>query len=351
VKVWVEALTPKQIVLFSYLQEELSGEVFLTTRDYDLNVELAHRLWRKFYVVGRHGGRSLAGKLRQSLERSHRLAQIALIESPDVHVTFVSPDSSRVAFGLSIPIVAATDSPHSDAVNRLTLPLSKLAVIPSFTAQELSTYAGLTNFVTFEGVFELARVFREKEPREHHARELGLEPLGYAIVRLGEEKSYYYYLSRRAALDAPLQLATYLLKTTDLDLLVYPRYPDQARAARHALAPWAKRVKFLEGPTDFLSLEFYAVLVVTGGGTMATEASLIGTPAVSTYPGRLSVFEYLKARGFPLYQYPLSTDQLGRLVRRGRQPRSWEQVLARLRGLFQDPVRVLADAVHAAAGG
>lgn len=349
-RVWVEALTPKQVVLFSYLQAELPGDVFLTTRDYDLNVELARRLWRKFYVVGRHGGRSLAGKLRQSIERSRRLARIALSEAPDVHVTFVSPDSSRVAFGLGIPTVAATDSPHSDAVNRLALPLSRLVVIPSFIAQELSAYAGLTTLVTFEGVFELARVLRGEGPREHHLEELGLEPLNYAVVRLGEEKAYYYP-SRRAAFEAPLQLAVHLLKTTDLSLLVYPRYPDQARAARRALAPWTGRVKFLEKPTDLLSLEFYAALVITGGGTMAVEAALLGTPAVSTYPGRLSVFEYLKSRGFPLYQPPLSRDKLGLLARRGRQPRSWEQVLARLKETFQDPVRVLADAVRAAVGG
>lgn len=349
-KIWVEALTPKQVVLFSYLQAELPGEAFLTTRDYDLNVELARKLWRKFYVVGGYGGRSLSGKLKQSIERSRRLAQIALSEAPDVHVTFVSPDSSRVAFGLGIPIVTATDSPHSDAVNRLTLPLSKLTVVPSFAAQELSAYAGLTSFVVFEGVFELARVFRVEGPREHYAEELGLEPFDYAVVRLGEEKSYYYP-SRRAALEAPLRLAVHLLKSTDLDLLVYPRYPDQARAARLALAPWAQRVKFLQKPTDFLSLEFYAVLVVTGGGTMATEAALLGTPAISTYPGRLSVFEYLKAKGFPLHTPPLSRRQLSLLVRQGRQPRSWEQVLAHLKETFQDPIRVLAGAVRTAVEG
>ncbi len=349
-KVWVEALTPKQVVLFSYLQAELPGEVFLTTRDYDLNVELARRLWRKFYVVGRHGGRSLAGKLGQSIGRLRRLAQIALSEAPDVHLTFVSPDSSRVAFGLRIPVVAATDSPHSDAVNRLTLPLSKLVVAPSFIARELSAYAGLTTITAFEGVFELARVFRGEGPRERYVEELGLEPLNYAVVRLGEEKSYYYP-SRRAAFETPLRLAAHLLRSTSLNLLVYPRYPDQARAARRALAPWAGRVKFLEKPTDFLSLEFYAVFVITGGGTMATEAALLGTPAVSTYPGRLSVFEYLRAKGLPLYQPPLSRGQLSLLVRQGRRPRSWEQVLARLRETFQDPIGVLADAVRAATGG
>ena len=348
-KIWVEALTPKQIVLFSYLQAELPGEIFLTTRDYDLNVELARRLWRKFYVVGRHGGRSLAGKLGQSIVRLRRLAQIALSEAPDAHLTFASPDSSRVAFGLGIPIVAATDSPHSDAVNRLTLPLSKLVVAPSFVAQELSAYAGLTTILTFEGVFELARVLRGEGPRERYLEELGLEPLNYAVVRLGEEKSYYYP-SRRAAFEMPLRLAVYLLRGTSLNMLVYPRYPDQARAAKRVLSPWAGRVKFLEKPTDFLSLEFYAALVITGGGTMATEAALLGTPAVSTYPSRLSVFEYLRARGFPIYQPPLSRGQLSMLARRGRQPRSWEQALARLKEAFQDPIRVLVEAVRAATG-
>ncbi|MEM0093292.1 MAG: DUF354 domain-containing protein [Thermofilum sp.] len=347
-KVWVEALTPKQVLLFSYLQGELPGEAFLTTRDYDLNVELAQALWRRFYVVGAYGGASLEGKLRQSLYRSRRLLEIVKSEEPDAHVTFASPDSVRVAFGLRIPIVAATDSPHSDAVSRLTLPLSRAVVVPKFLESSFSAYAKLTEIVKFEGLFELARILRG-EPREKHVVELGLEPYRYALVRFGEQKSYYYPSAERALSD-PLNITRWILQKTDLKVLAYPRYPDQKEAVRRTLERWSQRVIVLERPVDFLSLEFYAALVVTGGGTLATEASLVGTPALSTYPGRLEVFEYLKSLRFPLYQLPQPAWRLGSLLSRGAEPRDWRAVRRRLQQLFEDPVKVIVSAVLSAAG-
>lgn len=347
-KVWVEALTPKQVLLFSYLQGELSGEVFLTTRDYDLNVQLARTLWHRFYVVGVYGGASLEGKLRQSLYRSRRLLEIVKSEKPDVHVTFVSPDSARVAFGLRIPVVAATDSPHSDAVSRLTLPLSRAVVVPKFLENSFSAYAKLTEIVRFEGLFELAHILRG-QPREERVLELGLEPYRYVLLRPGEQKSYYYPRSERGLSD-PLNIARWILRETDLKVLVYPRYPDQKEAAKRVLGDWSQRVVLLEKPADFLSLEFYAVLVVTGGGTLATEASLLGTPALSTYPGRLEVFDYLKRMRFPLYQLPQPIERVGSLLSRGARPRDWQSVRRRLQQLFEDPVRVIAAATLSAAG-
>lgn len=341
-KVWVEALTPKQVLLFSYLQDELPCEVFLTTRDYDLNVDLARALWRRFYVIGAYGGASLSGKLRQSLRRSRELLKIAEAERPDVHVTFVSPDSTRVAFGLQVPIIAATDSPHSDAVSRLTLPLSRSVVIPRFLESDFSAYAKLTNLVAFNGLFELASIFRN-EPREEVVRELGLEPYGYVLVRLGEHKSYYYSKPERA-LGTPLGISRWVLRETGLKVLIYPRYSDQRRAVEAALRSWGQRVVVLERSTDFLSLEFFASLVITGGGTMATESALLGTPAISTFPGKLKVFEYLKSLRFPIYELPRNAGELRRLLSLGSRPRDWRSVSRRLRGAFEDPVKVIASA-------
>jgi Uncharacterized protein conserved in archaea len=69
-KVWVEALTPKQILLFSYLQRELPNtDFYLTSRDYDLNRELAKELWRKVYIVGKHGGATPYSKVRETIRR------------------------------------------------------------------------------------------------------------------------------------------------------------------------------------------------------------------------------------------------------------------------------------------
>lgn len=345
-KVWVEALTPKQILFFSYLQSELGPDnVFLTTRDYDLNSGLATQLWRKQYVVGRYGGATLVSKFRESLRRQRALLSIVEREKPDVHVTFVSPDSARVAFAAGIPIISASDSPHSDAVSRLVIPLSRAFVTPSFLEVFFDKYRGLTQIITFNGVFELAWVLREK-PDERVPRELGLEPFNYVLIRPGEHKSYYYPDAERA-LTTPLWIAKLALRKTSLTVLVYPRYPDQARFFTRTLSTWRDRVKVLDRPAHFVSLEFYARAVVTGGGTIATEASLLGTPAVSTYPGRLEVHEYLRGLGFPIFTVSEAVKRIDSILSARPSEASRLRFLEKAKELMGDPILVLAETVRA----
>ncbi|UNQ72891.1 DUF354 domain-containing protein [Infirmifilum sp. NZ] len=340
-KIWVEALTPKQVLLFSYLQKELSGaEVFLTTRDYDLNAALASRLWSKYYIVGRYGGSTPLAKLYESVSRQRALARIVSHERPDVHVTFVSPDSTRVAFALGIKAITSSDSPHSDAVSRLAIPLSNKLVVPEFLAKSFEGYKALVEVVTFKGLFELAWLLRE-QPDPKVPLELGLEPFNYVVVRPGEHKAYYYPDPGRA-LTTPLAVCKYVLERTDLDVVVYPRYPDQASLFRRALRRWENRVKILDGPAHFVSLEFYARLVVSGGGTMATEAALMGTPALSTYPGELEVHEYIKTRGFPIFKAPLNSRILNFILSRGGSEAERRAYLEKTRSTMEDPVKVYA---------
>ncbi len=344
-KVWVEALTPKQVLLFSYLQGELKGgEVFLTTRDYDFNVELASRLWKKYYVVGRYGGVEPHEKFYESINRQKVLTKIVLSERPDLHVTFVSPDSTRVAFALRVKTITSSDSPHSDAVSRLAIPLSRKFITPVFLSKHFECYKDLTEIVTFNGLFELAWVLREK-PDKRVPLELGLEPFNYVLVRPGEQKAYYYPDPREAT-STPLRIIRQVLEQTSFDVVVYPRYPDQARFFGKTLSRWSTRVKILEKPTHFVSLEFYARLVVSGGGTMATEAALLGTPSVSTYPGKLEVHEYLRGQGFPLFKAPVNPRVIGRIISREPSEEERQVYLKRVQSLMEDPIKVFSREIQ-----
>lgn len=337
---WVEALTPKQVLLFSYLQHELPGyEFFLTTRDYDLNRELAGKLWKEYYVVGRHGGRTPRGKVAESLRRQASLLRLVESKNPDAHVTFVSPDSARVAYGVGIPVVACNDTPHSTIVSRLVIPLAEVLVVPQPVAAYFEDYARLTRISPFRGVFEVAWVART-QPDERVPRSLGLEPLNYVIVRTGEEKAFYYK-EPRAALEVPLRMTRYILRKTDMKVLLYPRYPEQKTALAKGLSGYEGRLVFLERAEVLVHLEFFARLVITGGGTIATESALLGTPAITTFPGRVEVHEYLRANGFPVYS-GVTLENLPRILRADQSIEGKMKVKAKASKLFQDPVRHIA---------
>ena len=58
--------------------------------------------------------------------------------SPDITISFCSPEAARISFGLGIKHVAFCDSPHADAVMRLTLPLIQKLLIPKQLSQKMN---------------------------------------------------------------------------------------------------------------------------------------------------------------------------------------------------------------------
>ena len=77
-KVWIDILTPKQLLFFRPLAEALRGkcDVMATTRRYRELDGLAGVLKFQATVVGRHGGASLQGKLQASVESMVGLTKI-----------------------------------------------------------------------------------------------------------------------------------------------------------------------------------------------------------------------------------------------------------------------------------
>ena len=139
-RVWLDVLTPKQANLFAELHDRLNAKgckVLVTTRHYREVNELLELRKLKTSKFGRHGGAYLKDKLLESSKRVTALAEIVGDYSPDVAISFSSPEAARVAFGLKIPHYCVSDSPHAEAVCRLTIPFSQKL----FTPWVIPTYA------------------------------------------------------------------------------------------------------------------------------------------------------------------------------------------------------------------
>src|SRR5919199_2161680 len=105
-------------------------EIICTSREYREAVELARIKQLDITIVGSHGGADKYDKLRESANRTYKLAEVIKRSEPDVAVSFSSPEGSRVAFGLGIRHIGFNDSPHADAVAKLTIPLTTKLYCP-----------------------------------------------------------------------------------------------------------------------------------------------------------------------------------------------------------------------------
>ena len=94
-------------------------------------------------IVGKHGGSERHDKLNASLHRTKLLSTRIKKFSPDITISFCSPEAARVSYGLGIPHICFSDSPHATAVMRLVIPLVQKLLIPWIIPKKEFTKFGI----------------------------------------------------------------------------------------------------------------------------------------------------------------------------------------------------------------
>jgi len=299
-RVWVDILTPKQCMLFSKLSarlEEDGHDVLRTTREYREVTQLLRLKGIDAKVVGRHGGGTQEGKLRASAERSLQLTSLIKEWEPDVAVSFSSPEATRVAFGLGVPHVCVNDSPHAEAVARLTVPLSKRLLTPKVIPKRAWVGVGISaDRITQYNALDAWAWLRDLKPDESVLKRLGLDRSKPIITFRTEETLAAYLLGKTPKESLIVPMVERLHKPSrDFQLVVVPRYEGQARVLKEVLG---KKAIICESVIDGPSLLSFTSIFVGAGGTMTIEAVLLGVPTFSCYPDKPFLIErYLINKG------------------------------------------------------
>ena len=337
-KAWIDVITPKEALLFSRVSrglEERGWDILVTTRDYEETVQLLEMEGLDYVKVGSHG-ETLVEKLRQSLYRMEKLAELVVRKRPGVVICLTSPDACRVAFGLKIPIICLHDTVHADKVARLTLPLSTYVVVPEAIPLNSVTKYGVNpgRVVRYRGVDAVAWI-RDFNPSEGVLKELGLkrgEPI--VVLRPLEEKSSYMLeAGGKAQVDVVVDEAL----RHGAKVVIFPRYGYQREYVRRKYGG-NPNVVIPSRAVDSRSLMYYASLTVCQGGTMGIESALLGTPTVVYLPVGGLCISWLAGKGFPIY-LTSGVDQLklyvGRIL---ENPRAYRVDTSRLLSQLEDPV-------------
>jgi predicted glycosyltransferase len=296
----VDILTPKQARFFQPLIKQLGikrYETLVTTRDYDQVTQMLDLLGYTAKIVGKHGGGTLKGKLIADSERIIDLTRVVSDFNPDMVTSFVSPTALRVAFGLAIPSICVSDSPHAEAVSRLTLPLTTLLYSPDFIPLSAWTKYNITSdkIKQYHALDPIVWL-RDFKPSPDILKELNLD-LKKPILTARIEEAFAAYLLKKADHNRPRLLE--VLQTLhqnypDLQIVALPRYGGQAKALQDA---FGDGIRVTSRVVDGTSLISYSTLFIGAGGTMTAEAVLLGTPSISFFHGSLHVEDYMVKHG------------------------------------------------------
>lgn len=295
-KILLDILTPKQCRFFSVLGRRLEKrgfEVYKTARVFREIVGLLEALGEEAYLIGRYGGATLEGKLEASLERMIELKKVFQKIKPSLVVSFSSPEASRIAFGLNIPHVAVNDSPHSNAVARLSIPLSRMLFTPWIIPKSAWTVYGIEPSRIFKyRALDPVAWLKDFKPNLDIVKSLGLSEEKPIVVFRVEESQASYILGMGGLVE---EIAAKVIQRFAIQPVIIPRYEEELQKI---LEKFCGKALVLEKTIDAVNLLYLATVFVGGGGTMNAEAALLGVPVISCYPGGETYVEkYLIGKG------------------------------------------------------
>jgi uncharacterized protein len=292
-RAWLDLLTPKQILFFGPVIEELKSdgfEVLATSRRYREVGPLAERAGLELRYVGDRGTRGLEDQLLAATRRQAEMIPIVQEFRPHVAVSIASAICARIAFGLGFKHIAVNDSPHSEVAGRLSIPLSYHLLCPWVIPYKAWEKFGIGR--------RQVTTYRALDP----AAWLKREPLSGPVPKLDPRKktitvrvqeSDAPYLAKADMTWTDKVLATLLEAFPDMNLVALCRYDFQVEEIKDKFGSRCFVPDDIVSGHDLLSL---TDLFVGMGGTMSAEAALMGVPTISAFQGLLYTDRYLERK-------------------------------------------------------
>ena len=320
------------------------GEVLVTSRRYREVEQLASLVGLQLKFFGARGGKDPLEQLELSLERTRQLLPEVVQFSPDLSVSVASADCARISFGLRVKHIAVNDSPHSSVAGKLSLPLSSHLITPWIIPYSAWSSFGVTRrHITRYRALDPAAWLKRRSIRPEDRGE-NLPDRATIIVRL--EESYAPYLAGSDETWSERILARLARDFKGHHLVALCRYDDQLARIKEK---FGASYEIPESVIDGAQITARSDVFVGMGGTMTTEAALLGVPAISAFQGsQLYTEKYLLSKRLLLKAK--TVDQVSKFVRTSLQPGYRTRYRARAKALLdwmEDPAAVMLDYLKA----
>ena len=275
-KIWIDILTPKQLLVSEPIIEKLGRkhEILCTSREYREIMELAKIRNFDLVLIGKHGGVDKKGKLDASIHRMGKLSEKIKRFSPDLTISYCSPEAVRVSFGLGIKHIAFCDSPHANAVMRLTLPLIQKLLIPNIIPKNEFSKFGIDkkNIISYKAID--AAVTIKRKINEKYSLPFKNNKRKNILIRVEEEEAAYALKSNKII---PI-IKKIINEFSGDNIVILGRYKKQIQNLEKIVNNKAKIVKMsYDGKYLLKNTDFF----IGSGGTMTAESALLGIPTIS----------------------------------------------------------------------
>lgn len=301
-RIWIDLANSPHVPFFSALIKEFAGrghEVEVTARDFAETVALAQAAGLRPEVIGEHGGRRLAGKTVNLLQRTWALRRWARGRSLDLAVSHNSYTQILAARWLGLKSVTLMDYEHQPA-NHLAFRFASRIIVPSsFPEDELIRHgADLAKVKRYNGAKEDVYLADfERDPSfSAKLRELSVNEDDVLVTVRPPARDALYHRFENEMFD---EMLNRLLQHPKVKVILLPRTASQRLRPFHdvvatgqvSIGSGSDRVVIPTQPLDGPNLIASSDLVISAGGTMNREAAALGVPAATIYAGQWAAID------------------------------------------------------------
>jgi hypothetical protein len=288
-RVWVDITAPPHVLVFRPLLELLRArgdEVEVTAREHGETLPLLALHGIEATVIGRHGGRSRAGKLATMATRLGALVRWARGRRFDVALAAASHHLPLAARTLRIASSTTFDYEFATVQHQLACRAANVVLVPeAIPSDRLERFGArppkLRRYPGLKEEYYLA----DFEPDQSVLEELGLDPARVVVVVRTPSDFATYHRRTSPLFPALLQR---LGRNEEAQTVVLPRTAGHREEIRSLGLP---ALTVPERAVDAQSLIALSDLVVSAGGTMNREAAALGVPVYTTFGGRLGAVD------------------------------------------------------------
>lgn len=267
-KIFIDIGHPAHVHYFRNFIETMklrNNSFLVTARDKEVTLKLLDYYNIKHFNRGK-GSSSLFGKLIYLFLADLKLLNLSFRWKPDLFISFGSPYAAHVAWLLSKPHIALTDTEHAKLGILSFAPFSDIIVTPE------SFFKSFKNkHVRFNGFFELSYLHKKYyKPDRDIFPKLGIdENQKYAIIRFVSWNASHDIGQKGFSSESKIEIVKNLAKTMKVFITAESDLPKELVEYRIKIRP--------EKLHDALA---FASIYVGEGATTAVESACLGTPSI-----------------------------------------------------------------------
>ena len=251
-----------------------NNKLLCTSRNYREVIELTKIRGINLVFVGKHGGSDKTSKLNASITRMNSLLSIVKKFNPELTVSFCSPEASRISYGLGIHHIAFCDSPHAEAVMKLSIPLIQRLLVPWIIPKKEFTKYGISEEkISQYKAIDASVIVKERSKKDIKFNFL----LKKKTILIRPEESEAAYVSDNG--NRVTKIIHEITKEfTNCNIVILGRYIPQINKLKRE---FGGKIIMMNKVVDGKNILKFVDVFIGSGGTMTAEAALMGIPTIS----------------------------------------------------------------------